>query len=289
LYSHQIEYLCLNENSISNMNSIENFKNLKNLQLNSNQIEKIENLENLEFLEIFWICENKIQTIENLPKNLKSLWIAANQIERIPENIAKYEEIVDLNLAANLITDISEIFKLKNLPKLKNLYLNDISFGENPLCLINNYRMFLLHHLPLLECLDLIEMTQEEIKEVERTYNKKKIFYTGKIKQMNKLSKSILNSLKVYRNFVTVLKTLQIFLFSKKMKMLEFLKWENHLVNSHSLEIKETETHNINGVKDFQISQEKFQKCIQKIHNTNSNFQEVKNFICDINDFQIAK
>ena len=289
MYSHQIEYLCLNENSISNMNSIENFKNLKNLQLNSNQIEKIENLENLEFLEIFWICENKIQTIENLPKNLKSLWIAANQIERIPENIAKYEEIVDLNLAANLITDISEIFKLKNLPKLKNLYLNDISFGENPLCLINNYRMFLLHHLPLLECLDLIEMTQEEIKEVERTYNKKKIFYTGKIKQMNKLSKSILNSLKVYRNFVTVLKTLQIFLFSKKMKMLEFLKWENHLVNSHSLEIKETETHNINGVKDFQISQEKFQKCIQKIHNTNSNFQEVKNFICDINDFQIAK
>ena len=60
-----MKYLCLNENKITDLKGIEQLTELESLQVNFNQIEKIEYISNLKNLKTFWICENRIQDIEN--------------------------------------------------------------------------------------------------------------------------------------------------------------------------------------------------------------------------------
>ncbi len=65
-------YLCLNENYIKTIKFIELLPNLKKLHLNFNLIEKIDDgVSKLISLKQFWICDNKIKIIENLPENIE--------------------------------------------------------------------------------------------------------------------------------------------------------------------------------------------------------------------------
>lgn len=254
--------------------------NLKNLQINFNLIEKIEFIDNLQYLETFWICENKITKIENLPKGLKVLWVAANQIETVGEG---YSDITELNISANFIKDFSAIFQLGLLPQLKNLFLNDINFGENPICLMNNYRTFTLHHLPNLELLDNISVSKDERSEIENIYMRKNLFYRNKIKHLNKSSKSIFGMLKCFKIFYIVMKHIQIIFFSRRIKMLEHIQFEDKF---HSGE----ESSNSSEVtKELDNSKEKIRKCFSGIELIKNNFEQLKEFISHINDMMIVK
>ena len=63
-------YLCLNENYIKEIKNIQYLKNLKQLHLNFNLIEKIDiGVSKINTLKQFWICDNKIKIIENIPDN----------------------------------------------------------------------------------------------------------------------------------------------------------------------------------------------------------------------------
>jgi len=200
------------------------FKNLKELNINFNQITKIENIDKIESLEKVWFCENKIEKIENLPKNIKNLWIASNLINSLDESITQYEKLEEINLANNFIIEFEDIDKLASLKELKILYFSDPNFGENPLCSLNNYRVFLINMLPDLEIVDAIKVTSEERKESSSIYSKKSLFYIIKIKSLNRLCKNILTSLKSYLLFFLMFKTLQINFFNKRIKMLEYIE-----------------------------------------------------------------
>ncbi len=197
------------------------------MQLNFNLISSISHIKNLEKLEKLWICENKIKAIENLPQNITSFWVGFNLIENLkttsfPENCL----ISELNISGNFLNSFVDIHIISKLEKLKILNLNDPNFGENPICLINNYRIFVYHKIPNLTILDEIIITKEEINENKIIISKKNIFYKNKIKQMNRISKSCFNMLKNFNFFYKALKLFQIKFFRSRIKLLEFLKFE---------------------------------------------------------------
>ena len=141
-------YLCLNENYIKEIQNIQYLKNLKQLHLNFNLIEKIDiGVSKINTLKQFWICDNKIKIIENIPENINDFWIANNLIENLPSDFDKYKKIETLNLAGNCLIDFNNIYILEKLNNLKVLYLNNCNFGENPICTFANYRMMMIQNI----------------------------------------------------------------------------------------------------------------------------------------------
>ena len=197
---------------------------MKELSINFNEIGKIEFIISNESLEKVWLCENRIERLENLPKSIKNLWLASNQINSIEDSITQYELLEELNISNNFIIEFEDIDKLSKLKFLKVLYFADPNFGENPLCNLNNYRVFLINFLPNIEVLDAIRINVDERKEISSIYSKKSMFYLIKIKSLNRLCKNILMSLKSYLLFFTMFKTLQINFFNKRIKMLEYIE-----------------------------------------------------------------
>ena len=138
-------YLCLNENYIKKIKCIEYLSNLKKLHLNFNLIEKIDfGISKVITLKQFWICDNKIKKIENLPEHINNFWIANNYIENLPSDFHKYKNIENLNLSGNCLVDFKNIYILEKLPNLKILYLNNINYGENHICSFLNYKMMFI-------------------------------------------------------------------------------------------------------------------------------------------------
>lgn len=106
------------------------------LSLQSNRITKIENLEGCPKLEEFYISDNGLKTIEGLESlvNLRVFDCASNQIERI-ENVQHLANLEEFWFNNNNMTHWEDIDVLKELPKLKCLYME-----QNPVYYINNVK-----------------------------------------------------------------------------------------------------------------------------------------------------
>ena len=190
-------YLCLNENYIKTIKNIEYLPNLKQLHLNFNFIEKIDyGVSKVISLKQFWICDNKIKKIENIPEHINNFWIANNYIEDLPNDFDKYKQIENLNISGNCITDFKNIYILEKLPNLKILYLNNCNYGENPICSFYNYKMMMIHLFENIEILDQYKITYDERIESENSYLKKTVYYKNKIRDNRKLIKNIIQLLK---------------------------------------------------------------------------------------------
>lgn len=57
-----------------------------------------------------------------------------------------------------------ELTNLSRLPNLKDLALNDPLYGPNPVCLLSNYAIHVLYHIPRLQRLDTDDVSQKHIK-----------------------------------------------------------------------------------------------------------------------------
>lgn len=183
-----LEELYLSENQISTIEGLENLKNLKKLNLSQNKIQKMENLDSLVSLEWFWINENQISQIENLEglKNLTEFSIALNQICTLSNCLILTNSIQTLNLAGNWINSFREIQKLAQMDNLTSLYLADPNFGESTLCSLSNYSVFMLFILKNIKVLDGVTITPELRNMSETTFLKKKLYYTMKIKTLQR-------------------------------------------------------------------------------------------------------
>ncbi|XP_066214226.1 leucine-rich repeat-containing protein 23 isoform X2 [Saccopteryx leptura] len=106
-----------------------NLPKLKNLFLAQNMLKKVEGLESLKNLTNLHLRDNQIATLSGFSKEMKSL---------------QY-----LNLRGNMITDLRELNKLRDLPKLQALVLLD-----NPCRDENDYRQEALVQMAQLERLD---------------------------------------------------------------------------------------------------------------------------------------
>ena len=277
-----MKYLCLNENKLINLNGVEKLINLEELQVNFNQIEKIENISELNNLKKFWICENKIKTIENLPINITNFWVANNLIENIPEDFDKYKELEFLNIAGNFISDLKDIFTLEKLKSLKKLYLSDINFGENPICQYSNYRQILIHTFKDLELLDQVKITPMERQYVESIYIKRNLFFNNKIRQNHKINKMLFQMMKTYKFFLSNMKYHQVRFFSQRQKMLEFAKYEKLYLGTKN----ETNIEDID--KEIEASKNKVNSCLKIIEHMSNLFKNLKKYISNLNDLYIV-
>ncbi|XP_038116582.1 uncharacterized protein LOC6052234 isoform X5 [Culex quinquefasciatus] len=100
-------------------------------------------------------------------RRMRGVEVLAFSVNRI-STLADFENCINLQelyLRKNNLTDIDELMYLQNLPKLKNLWLE-----ENPLVdsAGPNYRQIVLRALPNLKKLDNVDVTPEEVSEAMR-------------------------------------------------------------------------------------------------------------------------
>jgi len=278
-----MKFLCLNENQITDMKSIELLTNLEELHLNYNQIVKIENpISNMKKLKKIWICDNKIKILENLPECIENLWLANNLIEKIPDDIEKHKNINFLNIAGNCIIDLKDIYNIQKLTKLKRLYLSDINYGENPICHYSNYRSLLIHFFPDINILDQIIISPEERKEIESMFIKRNLFCKNKIRQNHKITKMIFQILKTHKLFLINMKLQQCNYFSQKKEMINFARYEKEsLLAINNASIEEI-------YKEIDELEEKKEKCLKIIEIINERFKIIKQYISELNDLNIV-
>ncbi|XP_016077374.1 PREDICTED: leucine-rich repeat-containing protein 23 [Miniopterus natalensis] len=123
---------------------------LHTLELRGNQLESTRGI-NLPKLKNLFLAQNmlkKVEGLENL-KNLTTLHLRDNQIETLSGFSEEMKSLQYLNLRGNMITNLHELAKLRNLPKLRALVLLD-----NPCTEENDYRQEALVQMAQLERLD---------------------------------------------------------------------------------------------------------------------------------------
>ncbi|MCX8093405.1 MAG: leucine-rich repeat domain-containing protein [Candidatus Goldbacteria bacterium] len=114
---------CLNSKGINNIQGMQYFKNLQELEMYDNQISDINPLSGLTKLRYLNLSNNKINDISALSglTDLYSLNLANNQIVDISV-LSSLTNLVYLTLSNNIISDIA---LLSGLLKLQGLYLNN--------------------------------------------------------------------------------------------------------------------------------------------------------------------
>ncbi|XP_021258394.1 leucine-rich repeat-containing protein 9-like isoform X2 [Numida meleagris] len=148
------------------IDGLQNCVNLEKLYLYCNEISKIENLEALTKLNVLWLNNNQIKNIEGLHtlQNLQEVNFAGNLIEKIGSCLDFNTKIEIINLSGNKLSSFKELTNLSRLPNLKDLALNDPLYGPNPVCLLSNYAIHVLYHLPRLQRFDTYDVSQKHIK-----------------------------------------------------------------------------------------------------------------------------
>ena len=116
---------------------------------------KCHNFKYVERLNLWGLNIGDVSIVSQL-NNLKVISLTMNSITTL-KPFGECKKIEEIYLRKNFIADLSEIYYLKDLPVLKNLWLS-----ENPCCQQDNYRLKVIKYLPQLIKLDDIEVTNEE-------------------------------------------------------------------------------------------------------------------------------
>ncbi|GJQ76218.1 hypothetical protein Trydic_g1959 [Trypoxylus dichotomus] len=103
-----------------------------------------------------------VSILRRMP-SVEVLALSINSIESL-EDFQYCKNLEELYIRQNNIRDLNEVYYLKDLPNLKNLWL-----GENPCANVEGYRLAVLWVLPHLQKLDNLPVTADEIKEAQRT------------------------------------------------------------------------------------------------------------------------
>ncbi|XP_038273474.1 cilia- and flagella-associated protein 410 [Dermochelys coriacea] len=103
-------------------------------------------------------CLTDISICRELP-NIEVITFSVNSISSL-EPMSQCQNLSELYLRKNSIPSLNELFHLKNLPRLRVLWLS-----ENPCCGPDphRYRMTVLRNLPNLQKLDNQAVTEEEL------------------------------------------------------------------------------------------------------------------------------
>eukprot|EP00033_Pygsuia_biforma_P004279 GCRY01004692.1.p1 GENE.GCRY01004692.1~~GCRY01004692.1.p1 ORF type:complete len:408 (+),score=83.49 GCRY01004692.1:267-1490(+) len=137
--------------------------NLKEVTLHQQNIEKISVIgSSCKNLEILFLQSNLIPKIEGLHKLkcLQYLNLALNNITKI-ENLEGCESLEKLDLTANFIENLGDVGTLSGNIKLNELYLTG-NPCTNAFDNAEDYRFFVIHLLPQLNCLDGILIERSE-------------------------------------------------------------------------------------------------------------------------------
>lgn len=78
---------------------------------------------------------------------LEDLWLCRNRLTEIGDGLPLGRTLREVNLAHNRLGCFKEILKFAPLEGLRNLTLQDIHFGDNPVCGLSNYKTYVAYHL----------------------------------------------------------------------------------------------------------------------------------------------
>ncbi|XP_027699145.1 leucine-rich repeat-containing protein 23 [Vombatus ursinus] len=137
--------------------------NLHTLELRGNQLESTLGLE-LPKLKNLFLAQNQVKTIEGIEglSYLTTLHLRDNQISSLTGFSREMKSLQYLNLRGNVVTNLTELVRLKDLPRLRALILL-----ENPCTDENDYRQEALIQIPQLERLDKEFYEEEERAEAD--------------------------------------------------------------------------------------------------------------------------
>ena len=110
--------LDLSNNNITEISGLDHLENLYNLNLSNNKISEIKGLDNLRNLRFLRLSNNLIQEIKGLDsqKSLMTLYLNGNKIEEI-KGLDNSTNLNSLYLAGNNITEVKGIENLHNLKR----------------------------------------------------------------------------------------------------------------------------------------------------------------------------
>ncbi|XP_026195346.1 leucine-rich repeat-containing protein 9 isoform X2 [Anabas testudineus] len=152
-----------NDNDISRVEGLDNCLKLKELSLNNNNISSLSGLSKLHSLNKLSVDGNQLSSLnasllEQLP-NLCFLSVENNCINSL-RGIQKVHSLHELYIANNQISTSRDIYYLKGLT---NIIILDL-YGNPLLHMLENYRIYVVFHLPSLKALDgiAVEVTECE-------------------------------------------------------------------------------------------------------------------------------
>ncbi|XP_022092308.1 dynein regulatory complex subunit 3-like [Acanthaster planci] len=145
-----VTQLRLDFKNILKVDNLWQFKNLVKLQLDNNIIERIEGLNTLKNLVWLDLSFNNIEVIEGLDSltNLEDLTLYNNRITTL-ENMDKLTKLHVFSIGNNNLNTLENLVYLR---KFKNL--QTLNLGGNPFCEDENYKPYVVAHVPTLVYLD---------------------------------------------------------------------------------------------------------------------------------------
>ncbi|KAG5492961.1 hypothetical protein JKF63_01541 [Porcisia hertigi] len=175
-----VEELWLSENHIRVIEGLDNMTRLRRLYLHNNRIESLNGLPPLRHLRELWLSSNRLSALTHLTplRKLRVLYVSGNPLENLDDAFSKdMSHLNELNLSGCHLSSITDLYHLQQLSCLRNLWLLDPLFGDNPICRLHNYETLTLAMLGSLESLDGSFVTHEQRSLVESVLHKKRSYY----------------------------------------------------------------------------------------------------------------
>lgn len=179
-----LESLWIVEGDLTSICGLEAVLCLTKLCLYGNSIARIANLNHLRQLRVLWLADNHISDLAGLESlmELQELNIARNPIECVPQSLCLNTSLRTLNLADTAILSFTAISPLALLPSLRELFLDDPSWGRTPIADLANYQTMVIVMLPQLTVLDYLLISDDASELAQSTFAKKRMFYNMRTK-----------------------------------------------------------------------------------------------------------
>ncbi|KAG5500693.1 hypothetical protein JIQ42_04716 [Leishmania sp. Namibia] len=184
----QVEELWLSDNNIRVIEGLDNMTRLRRLYLQGNCIESTNGLPPLRHLRELWLSRNRLSALTHLTplRKLRSLYVSGNPLESLVNAFSKgMLHLHEVNLSGCYLSSITELRHLRQLPCLRNLWLLDPLFGDNPICRLSNYVTLTIATLGSLDILDGVFITPEQRSLVESVLHKKKLYYAMRTQMLD--------------------------------------------------------------------------------------------------------
>uniref|UniRef100_A0A8C7HM58 Leucine rich repeat containing 9 n=1 Tax=Oncorhynchus kisutch TaxID=8019 RepID=A0A8C7HM58_ONCKI len=158
-----LRWASFNDNNISKVEGLDNCQHLEELSLNDNCISRLDGVSKLHQLTKLSVNGNQLScldgTVLDRMPNLHFLSVENNCIGSL-NGVHRARSLFELYIGNNIITSTRDIYHLK---ALTNLIILDL-YGNPLVEKLENYRIYVVFHLPSLKALDgvAVEMTECE-------------------------------------------------------------------------------------------------------------------------------
>ncbi|CAM9822517.1 unnamed protein product [Scytosiphon promiscuus] len=172
--------LNITECGLETTRGLEGLTGLTALHLSSNNLQSLDGVRGMTGLRKLWANDNRIKSMDGLSAldALEDLWLCRNRLTNIGDGLPLGRTLREVHLAHNRLGCFKELLKLAPLEGLRSLTLQDIHFGDNPVCGLSNYKTYVAYHLTQqLTSLDMEGVPEESKAFANTVFLKKSMYY----------------------------------------------------------------------------------------------------------------